>query len=281
MHRRIPEQVVEGKRLGRHVHHDPRSLRYPFKAAIALTSRRWSADGDTVLDQGNLGSCTGNATVGAMICSQGPLNAALSIAQKATLNEQLAVKVYERATTTDPSPGSYPPDDTGSDGLDAAKAAKSFGYISGYTHALSLDDALAALTLGPVIIGVDWYEGFDNPSTSGLVSISGQVRGGHEICLDEIDATSKHVWLRNSWSSSWGVQGRACMTFTTLGDLLANQGDATVLTPLSVPAPTPVPASPDQALADATATWVEHHKLSASNEETRQALLTWRTAKGL
>ena len=124
-----------------------------------------------VLDQGALGSCTGNATVDALGCS--PYYETLTMGQQqGSLNEALAVKIYSLATTLDNYPGSYPPEDTGSDGLSAAKAAQQSGYISGYTHALSLNDALSALVLGPVIVGIDWYEGFDNPDTTGLIEIS-------------------------------------------------------------------------------------------------------------
>jgi hypothetical protein len=242
----IEEQVVPGKRLGRHVKHDPRSLQYAFKATgDTLVSKRWSTDSDLVLDQGDLGSCTGNATTGALICSHGnPIHDSLSDAQRSGLNESLAVKIYEQATATDGFPGQYPPTDTGSDGLDAAKAAKTFGYISGYTHALSLDDVLGALQHGPAIIGANWKTGFDNPSRDGQVQYTGTVRGGHEFCLDEIDVENQRVWFRNSWSASWGVNGRAWMSFDTLAAVLADQGDVTVFVPLSLPAPTPTPPTP-------------------------------------
>jgi len=53
----IPEQVVPGRRLGRHVNHDPRSLRFlvgaPARALQSVEHRRTTP----VLDQGELGSC--------------------------------------------------------------------------------------------------------------------------------------------------------------------------------------------------------------------------------
>lgn len=287
----IEENVVPGKRLGRHVHHDPRSLQYLYRASpsAALVSKRWSKPTDTVLDQGDLGSCTGNATVGSLLCSNdNPLHSALPVNLVNSLNEALAIRIYEQATKTDPFAGSYPPDDTGSDGLDAAKAAKSLGYINGYTHATSLADVLSALQHAPVIIGVDWTEGFDNPDANGLVKYSGSVRGGHEFCLDEIDVERGLVWFRNSWSTSWGIDGRACMTWDTLNTLLGHQGDVTVLTPLSAPAPQPAPPTPapvdvDQALADEVHStgWTDHKKLNKTNESLREALITWIKAKGL
>jgi len=196
----------------------------------------------------------------------------------------LAIKIYSRATETDPWAGTYKPDDTGSDGLDAAKAATEFGYISGYTHALSLQDALAALTISPIIIGINWYSGMDNPLVSGEVSPTGTVRGGHEICLDEINVEKQIVWIRNSWSSGWGIKGRAYLTFDGLGKLLSEDGDATVFTPLSAPAPTPIPTptpvADDSTLAALAKPWVGHKKTYPPNEKLRQVLIPWLKAKG-
>jgi hypothetical protein len=286
MYYRIDEHELRGHRLGRHVNHDPRSLAYPFKATgVQPSSHRWSTDDTPILDQGQVGSCTGNATVGALLCQ--PFNSTLSDSQRASLNEDLAVQIYSAATKTDPIPGSYPPRDTGSDGLDVAKAATAMGYISGYTHAFSLSDALAALTIGPIIIGIHWYEGFDDPDGTGLVKISGRVRGGHEVCLDEIDVDSQVVWLRNSWSTSYGLDGRVQMAWDTFDDLLGERGDATVFTPLTVappvptPAPTPTPGDADDTLAQAAKPWVATEKIHPTNEAMRQALLDWLDAKGL
>ena len=120
-------------------------------------------------------------------------------------------------------------------------AAEQQGLISGYRHAFSLADALDALQDGPVITGIDWYAGFDNPAADGLVDISGAIRGGHEIVVDEYDATTGRIGLTNSWSTSWGVDGRFYMTTATWGKLLEHDGDATILVAANQPAPTPTP----------------------------------------
>jgi len=290
----IEEQVIPEMRLGRHVGHDPRSLRYPFRApGLPLTNARWSADNDTILDQGNLGSCTGNATTGSLICSanSNPLHARLSATQISTLTEALAVKIYSRATEIDSYSGTYEPDDTGSDGLSVAKAAQEMGLISSYSHCFTWQDAVTALTVSPIIVGINWYSGFDDPDSSGLVHRAGTIRGGHEICFDEVDSDNKLVWFRNSWSDQWGVRGRACMTWDTFNAILAEDGDATVLAPLAVPVPPPVPTPPtpdpaptkdeaDQELLDISDTWVGHRKTYAPNEALRQVLIKWRLSRG-
>jgi hypothetical protein len=175
------------------------------------------------------------------------------------LDQRDAVSIYSEATTLDPFSGSYPPDDTGSSGLAAAKAAKNQGYISGYQHAFSLEDALGAVMKTPTITGFWWYSSFDSPDDDGLVSISSNAyrRGGHEVCIDGFDADKGLVWFRNSWGEWWGVDGRFCMTVATYAQLLNDSGDATVFVPLTAPAPTPVPgpSAADLALISAMDPW--------------------------
>jgi hypothetical protein len=213
-------------KLGRLVEHDPRSRDFPALVDEAAPLRKvlWRRYGKP-FDQGDLGSCTGNAIAGAI--NTEPLHAA----GKRLLVEADAVEIYSHATDLDNAPGSYPPDDTGSSGLAACKAAKALGYISGYRHAFSLTAALQALMSGPVITGVSWFEGFDTPNKKGLVEISGSVRGGHEFEVLGYDPATDLVTAENSWGSSWGLAGRFHFTAKTWAELLAQQGDVTVPIP--------------------------------------------------
>ena len=132
------------------------------------------------------------------------------------------------ATRLDSTPGSYPPDDTGSSGLAVAKAAKGEGLISSYAHAFGIDHALAALMAGPVICGTNWYEGMFTPDPKGLVTISGALAGGHEWALVGVNVTTRILTSLNSWGSSWGDKGKFYMSWATFTRLLAQQGDVTV-----------------------------------------------------
>lgn len=225
---RIDEHNIgSGGRLGRHVEHDDRSRNYAVAAATSTITRvRHRRFG--VLDQGQLGSCTGNALAGAL--NTLPLH----VTRTHLKTEDDAVRIYSEATRIDSYPGSYPPDDTGSSGLAVCKAAKNEGLISSYQHAFSLEAALTALMSGPVITGVPWFEGFDTPDAQGRVSISGQIRGGHEFEIIGYqpaasgDLLDGWVIAVNSWGTGWGVNGRFRFTARNWATLLEDNGDVTV-----------------------------------------------------
>jgi hypothetical protein len=235
----LPEIRVPGRRLGRHLHHDPRSLAYVRPESAAPPADVLHAERIPILDQGDTGSCTGNAETG-MLGTE-PFYSVLPTGT--TLNEAYARDVlYHLATTLDPYPGTYPPTDTGSDGLSVSKAAKSLGLIGGYTHATSLASCWTMIGDAPFIFGCNWYEGMDDPDVHGNVEVSGQVRGGHEVCFVGYAAGKWKV--RNSWGEGWGDAGHFELTDDQAARLLSEQGDATQGTPLDQPAPTPTPPTP-------------------------------------
>src|ERR1022692_2851289 len=116
----LPEQKVEGKRLGRHVEHDERSRGFQASTAPAVVSVQHAATG-LPLDQGQIGSCTANALCGA-------LDSAPNFSGGTPLNEAEAVSVYELETKLEGQP--YPPNDPGGSGLMVCKAGKQMGLIS-------------------------------------------------------------------------------------------------------------------------------------------------------
>lgn len=218
---RLPETRVEGKRLGRHVKHDPRSREFQADRATQIVSVTHQATG-LPLDQGHVGSCTANALCGA-------LNSAPDFDGSRVLTEDDALRVYELETKLEGQP--YPPNDPGGSGLMVCKAAVQMGMITSYQHAFGVQHALEALVVRPVITGINWYSSFDTPDPgSGLVEVTAgaTIRGGHEIVADGIDADNHLVWFWNSWGTRFGVAGRFCMTFDTWDRLLQEQGDVTV-----------------------------------------------------
>lgn len=114
---------------------------------------------------------------------------------------------------------------------------------------------IPVLDQGEVIAGINWYNSFDSPDKTGRIRIGpgATVRGGHEIVLDELDVACRLVWFTNSWSSSWGKDGRACIGWDDFARLLKEDGDVTVFVPLTQPAPTPTPPAPADPLAELAA----------------------------
>lgn len=290
---RIEERPGAG-RLGRHILRDSRSAAYPYhRVGATITDVTWARHVG-ILDQGDTGSCTGNFMVGALATD--PLFGALPAGHPA-LDETLALKIYSQAETID-GDGPYPPNDNGSTGPSVAKAAKTDGFISGYTWAQDENDALDALMIGPVGFGVNWYDSFDTPNAEGIVSLpkTARIRGGHEIVCRQVDVARQLFWCDNSWGTGWGVAGRFAVPYAVMARLLSEDGDCTSPVPLSAPAPTPVPTPtpptptpvPDVHVDSADAT------LSAAipagfltGHHTRQikvvahALAAWEQAKGI
>jgi len=261
-------------RLGRHVLHDSESRRYAFDTSGLSVQSVVHTRHIPILDQGQVGSCTGNAGIGDM--GTDPFSPTGGYA----LNESGAVKLYSDAENID-GDGPYPPNDNGSTGLSIAKALKNAGMISGYQHTFSLEDALKAASATPWIAGYNWYEGMFSPEPDGRVRLTGSLAGGHETLCREIDAPNQRVWMDNSWGEGWGVAGRFYITFADFGTLLSRQGDVTILLPLSAPAPipTPTPGDPDATLAAVGKPWAAKRHWGG-NKVMATATNVWLAQKG-
>jgi hypothetical protein len=215
--------ISETYRLGRHIEHDERSKKFPAERAAALKSVKFHRHCPPY-NQGHLGSCTGNAMAGLLMTEP-------FWHTGRDLTEADAVRLYSEATHLDGIRGEYPPDDTGSSGLAVAKAAKREGYVTAYHHAFGLDHVLAALSLKPGILGINWYTSFDAPKHDGECPLAGDasVRGGHEVQMFGIEVDRKRVWCYQSWGATWGglKNGTFWFSFDTLDRLLSEHGDAT------------------------------------------------------
>jgi hypothetical protein len=239
----LPNLVVNGHAFGRNIRHDPRSLRFQVPQEAAAKS----VEHDIVipiLDQGQIGKCvaeTGAEFLGWSECwalIPDDLKRVLSTVSTA---ETWTSALYHELTASDDFPGTWRPDDTGSDGLTLGKVLQKMGLISGYQHVTTIGQAEATIQRQPFAIGSIFTSGMESPSREGIVKVTGKALGGHEYLCFKRDAERDLWWFRNHWTADWGLGGLFAYDSASLQTLMAQQGDITVPTLLSQPAPTPTP----------------------------------------
>lgn len=212
---------LPGRRLGRWQEHDPASKSFHAVKATHLHDVMWKYNGH-VLDQGEIGSCTGNSAVEVLMSGQ------YYDHLKQVFTEDDALAVYTAATKLDRLPGFYPVTDTGSSGIAVMKACKKNGWIVGYQHAFGLDHAMRSLMLGPVITGTTWTTGMFDPDSDNFVHPTGDPEGGHEYTVLGYDQKKDAVRCLNHWTPDWGDGGYFWMKREDWGTLLKDGGDVTI-----------------------------------------------------
>jgi len=286
--------------LGRNINFDSRSWDYalqPQEVSIQAVRHRPYID---VLNQGDVGSCTGNAAVSCAY--HAPFYSPDAQPWAYAPDEDGALRWYARNTAEDGFSGefTYPPsggDDTGSDGLTASKVAQEAGIISGYQMAGDLDSSLQALMDRPGITGIPWYRSMFSAPSSGLltVTVSSGLAGGHELCVDEIVAADQPgngtgkllVGGPNSWGTEWGAQGRWYLTADDWWSLRQQDGDVYFWTAKSQPPPLPTP-TPDPGYDEAdltlwskTAPFRSDRHIAPHIRQAVHEMETWGARKGL
>jgi len=227
-------------RLGRHVHHDSRSLAHAFlpKDAKPKGVNTFWGSGTGPLNQGQIGSCTGNAAA-QWLNTDFAKQVRKLVNENHYFTEDDALDLYSIATTLDTEPGQYPPDDTGSDGVSVSKAGHQLGFLDKQycLHTFSFSSAQAGIERRPAIQGTIWTNDMYYPR-NGLVKVGkivdSNIVGGHEYLFCGVDYTEEVHIFRNSWGDDdeWeGCKpgGYFAIGFKDVQNLLANQGDVTFL----------------------------------------------------
>jgi C1A family cysteine protease len=194
-----------------------------------------------VEDQGNLGSCTANAIVGALEFLEKKEN--LPFADLSRLFVYYNERVIEGTVAQDsgaflrdgiksvakqgvcPEPAwpykiaAFAKKPTAS----CYKAAKKH-KISSYNRLNTVDEMRACLADGyPFVFGFTVYDSFETAAVAktGVVNLpkpNEKVVGGHAVAAVGYDDSKKRFLLRNSWGPNWGVQGYFTMPYAYLGD---------------------------------------------------------------
>jgi len=148
-------------------------------------------------------------------------------------------EVYYEAKVYDGQPKGSPDAETGSTVRSGAKAMRARGRIAAYYFAESIAEAAEFVANhGPVVLGIDWYEGFTVP-LDGVIVPTGKVIGGHCILWRGVDGP--YAVLRNSWGKGWGKDGDCRIRLDYLTVIWAHQGEAAAATEAPLAAPAPVP----------------------------------------
>jgi len=252
----MPEKVLKNHsvtldpRLDRFAQFDDASRNHQIRELLEqrssikkLIRRHRSMKLGRTLDQGQEGACTAYSTGHAM--QQRPFNNA------PFLSTALHEMYFENQQRDEWPGGEYPgatPVYSGSSVLASMKTLKARGYIKEYRwigagSGRAIDDLVEAVRyIGPVCLGINWYESMEDVDQHGILHVdTSKVAGGHAICAVDaltlkLPGTAKrqqYVVLQNSWSPTWGAkfkgQGGFCyVTFEDVQKLLDNDGEGAV-----------------------------------------------------
>lgn len=198
---------------------DPRSLAYKVARQVTTLKQRnrmWKRD--TWLDQGPEGACTGFGGAHAM---------ATTPRRHTPVTNADGRTYYLGAKDNDEWPGS---DYDGSSVTGLMKYLKSVSLVSKYLWSTTLDELIHAVGyIGPVVIGINWYEGMYNTDAAGCLHKTGANVGGHCLVIGGVDVTNRRFFLFNSWGKGWGVNGGAWIGFDDMAALMAEQGEFAVI----------------------------------------------------
>ena len=95
-----------------------------------------------------------------------------------------------------------------------ADVLKTLGLIKAYEWSWNLDTTVnAVLEKGPVVLGLPWYKGCDEPDRRGVIRATGDLLGGHCILATGVDTKKKEFRLKQSWGQEVGDDGHIYLPF--------------------------------------------------------------------
>lgn len=171
----------------------PNSAATPLSSVFHRSNRSWP------LTQ-RIGSCTGNAMIGC-----GSTYPFRLVFQTPELGEAAAESVYSWATGHDPFNGTWPPDDTGSNGQSACQGLIALGYATSCISMSSVLEAEQRLQTQPITMGIYWRSTMYQTDGCGLLTVGGSIDGGHQVNVVGLDVDKGWLWGENSWGNAFGV----------------------------------------------------------------------------
>jgi len=223
--------------------HDERSRGFDvsdrIKVRVPIQDRLWECG--PVFDQGttpplslrDASGCVGMAVAAAgnvlLLASANPY---VRLDDAELLNRDAALRLYDRAQELDHVTGTAY---AGTSVLAGMKAGQEAGLWDSYLWAFGTRDiAQALLQVGPVVIGIPWSTGLEDPDPSGVIKPSGSPAGGHALALVGILASRPGgPWFvaQQSRGEQLGDRGRVLIHHKHLAGLLAGVGEAAIPVP--------------------------------------------------
>jgi hypothetical protein len=218
--------VTQDRRLDRIPQFDERTKDYPIRRLISTEKslRSYTHKVNVWFDQGQEGACVEYGISHELVANPVRVNAT-------HVSDMLGQhKIYWAAQRNDPwEGGAYPGADPfyeGTSVLSGMQVATELGYYSNYLWAQNENEvALAIGYKGPVVIGVNWYEGMYEPDSDGFLNVTGAQVGGHCTLLYGVSISGDYYKLWNSWGQSWGNNGTAKIRRTDVVRLLSEDGE--------------------------------------------------------
>jgi hypothetical protein len=252
-----PFQLKDGShvadiKLDRLVQFDERSRNYGVMnvvgdSEVTLNSRLWALPHAYMVNQGQEGACVSGGF--------GHDSIAAPYQTSQLTMDWLREFVYFEAQREDPWPGgAYPgasPQYEGTSVLTGAKVMSDYGFFKSYHWAFSIDEMVTALmTLGTVVLGLNWNEGQMYPDAQAVMTYTGKNLGGHCVCCRGLlvpnksgnITASKSGWfgdrkfseplavITQSWGLDYGHQGEVYMPLSELERALKDDGECCVPT---------------------------------------------------
>lgn len=81
---------------------------------------------------------------------------------------------------------------------------------------------------GPVVAGLNWYQGMMDAGSDGYIRRTGSFVGGHAILIKGVNLTRRAYRMHNSWGTGWGEGGDAWLSFDDMETLLHEDGELCV-----------------------------------------------------
>lgn len=125
-----------------------------------------------------------------------------------------------------------------------AKILTDLGLAKSYVWAESAEDVRAWILggFGGVVIGIWWKENMMETDSSGFIHYTGSKSGGHCVYIngwnDSVKTANGSVIaaarIQNSWSESWGQNGRCWISMPDLDAAIREDGEACALTEIKL-----------------------------------------------